>query len=85
MQASQKDYDKNQHIMHRQMNNRPIRISLRVEKEAKMSQIMQQIAQIPEVNIDLGAKHTSLCMYAQSKGLIKGVFNPEYRLIQYQY
>jgi len=34
------------------MNNQPIRISLRVDKDAKISQIIHQITEIREVNIE---------------------------------
>lgn len=35
------------------LNSQPIHISLRVDKEAKIGQIMQQLCDIKEVNIDL--------------------------------
>lgn len=65
------------------MNNQPIRVSIRVDKDAKIGQIMCQIAGIKEVNVDLAARHTTLILYAQTKGVIRGIFNPEYRLTQY--
>lgn len=67
------------------MNNKPIRISLRIEKDARISSIIKQIGLIPEANIDLSSKNTDLCMYASSKGHIKGIFNPDYKLVQYSY
>ena len=71
--------------MQRQMNSQPIKISIRVDKDIKIGQIIKQIATIPEINIDLEAKNTNIFLYVQSKGVIKGIFNPEFRLSQYNF
>ena len=56
-----------------------------MEKDARISQIIQQITAIPEVNIDSvsESKHTQLVLYAQSKGIVRGIFNQDNRLTQY--
>lgn len=41
------------------------------------------IAEIKEVNINPGADTSFLTLYSQTKGTIRGIFNPECRLTQY--
>ena len=41
------------------------------------------ITEVKEVNIDPTSKVSNLCLYSQSKGIIRGIFNSEYRLTQY--
>ena len=64
-------------------NDQPIHISLRVEKDIKIGQLMQLICEVKEVNIEPISRISQLCLYSQTKGTIRGIFNPEYRLTQY--
>ncbi len=41
------------------------------------------IGGVKEVGVELETKTTTFCLYAQQKGIIRGIFNPEYRLTQY--
>jgi hypothetical protein len=44
---------------------------------------MQQICEIREVNIDSQSRVSSLVLFSQVKGIIRGIFNPENRLSNY--
>lgn len=44
---------------------------------------MQQICEIREVNIDPTSRSSSLVLFSQMKGIIRGIFNPENRLSNY--
>lgn len=66
------------------MSGQPIRISLRVDKEVKIKHIVAQICAIPDVGIDVASKSSTLCLYAQANGIIRGIFNPEQPLNSYQ-
>jgi hypothetical protein len=44
---------------------------------------MQLISEVREVNIDTNSKVSTVVLYSQIKGIIRGIFNPEYRLTQY--
>ena len=64
-------------------NDQPIHIAIRVDKDTKISALMQQICDIREVNIDSQARMSSLVLFSQSKGIIRGIFNPDNRLSNY--
>ncbi|TNV87076.1 hypothetical protein FGO68_gene9179 [Halteria grandinella] len=71
-------------LMNQQLNNQPIKVSLRVDKDIKIYQILQQLCEIKEVNIDLQSNQTAVSLYAIQKGQIRGIFNQELRLNSYQ-
>lgn len=66
------------------LSSQPIRISLRVDKEVKIKHIIAQICAVPEIGIDFSSKLSSLCLYAQANGVVRGIFNPEQPLNSYQ-
>jgi hypothetical protein len=44
---------------------------------------MQMICDIREVNIDINSRVSNLVLYSQLKGIIRGIFNPDFRLLHY--
>ncbi|CDW76980.1 ubiquitin carboxyl-terminal hydrolase 15 [Stylonychia lemnae] len=64
-------------------NDQPIHIAIRVERDAKIATIIQQICDIKEVNIDPSQRTSSLVLFSQTKGILRGIFNPEQKLLNY--
>lgn len=58
-------------------------MALRVDKDARISKIIQDICDIKEVNIDSKRRSSSLVLFSQIKGIIRGIFNPELLLSNY--
>ena len=64
-------------------NDQPIHIALRVDKDVKIATLIQMVSEVKDVNISATSQTSQLVLYSQTKGVIRGIFNHEYRLTQY--
>jgi len=65
------------------INDQPIQVMLRVDKDIKISELARQIAEIKEVNVDPISPAVNLVLFSMGRGQVRGIFNPENILTQY--
>ena len=64
-------------------NDQPISICLRVDKDIKIGALMQLIMEVRDVNIDPQSMVSQLVLYSTNRGTVRGIFNTEFKLTQY--
>ncbi len=64
-------------------NDQPIHICIKVDKDIKIGHLLQQIIEFRDVNIDTGSATSTLILYSAQRNSVRGVFNSDYKLTQY--
>ena len=66
-------------------NDQPLKVSIRVDKTMYIQEIINLICDIEDVNLNVVEGKTTLTLYFEEDGIIQGVFDPEFRMSQYNF
>jgi hypothetical protein len=58
-------------------------VSVKVEKDIKIQDLINTVCDIKEVNIDNSSKVSNLVLYTSTRGAVRGIFNQIFKLNQY--